>query len=306
MFPPRRDTAFTLVELIVAMAVIAILISAIFGVSISVINSGKVRDTQATLDTLELAVDQFRKDAPLGKMTTYNQRFIANSPPDELDVFVENGYLWPATSKSLNIAKAGTKLTDAAHGDLDLDDPSMFARGTKAMALTISLYGSEETASILDRVDARYRRSMGTAEVLYYDPGVGTTQRPDASLVYFVDSWETPIDYFSTYMTDPTTSPRAKSDRPPAMVSMNARRDTSDALVRANNNEPVFVSYGPDGPEQFAWDFRDDDGLPFDIVKDWEDYRSDPGDKTPRLDHKFNEDNVYSNPDLPVRLGVGQ
>ena len=63
---------------------------------------------------------------------------------------------------------------------------------------------------------------------------------PDEPLTYYVDSWGTPIDYFSTC----SATGDAAADYVPRV---NARRDASTAFVHLNDGLPLLVSYGPDG-----------------------------------------------------------
>ena len=293
-------SAFTLVELIVVVAVIAILIAAIVGVSTSVIRGGKERDTGAMLQLLDLAVKEFRDDAPLAKVTHYKSRYVENCPPDELEAFTDE-FTTPSVPPFLRIAPGGTAnaLKDIGDGNLDLT--TVKARSTKAMALAITLY-SDEADAIIERIDARFRKSTGGSE--YLDRQVGAGSKIKQPLTYFVDSWGTPVEYFST--NDPcTTCTTALTDQPPTVILQDARRDTSASLVKANNGEPLFVSYGADGPDQFSPDFLDADGLPFDMVKDWIEYNGDATNTTRRIDHRLNTDNVYSNPEIAERLAAG-
>ena len=285
-------SAFTLVELIVVVAVIAILIAAIVGVSTSVIRGGKERDTEAMLQVLDLAVKEFRDDAPLAKVPNYKKRYVENCPPDELEAFTDEF----TPGSYLKIAQGSDPLKDATDDQLDLAEVK--ARSTKAMALAITLY-SDEADAIIERIDGRFRKSTGGSE--YLERQVGAGSKIKQPLTYFVDSWGTPVEYFATSV-DPSDSTMALTDQTPTVVENDARKATSTSLVKANNGEPLFVSYGADGPDQFSPDFRDTDGLPFDMVKDWINWALD-GDLTiPKIDHRLNTDNVYSNPAVADRL----
>jgi len=290
----RHNTAFTLVELLVVIGVIALLIGAILGVSVSVIAGAKARDTQAMLASLSLAVDQFRNDAPLAKATNYKKRYLENAPPDELEAFTGE-----YTESPVSVAPGAAALQDGSGGALSLS--AVEHRDIKAMVLAMTLY-SDAAAAILDRIDTRFRRRAQDAagaptEVLRRSMGGSNIDIP---LVYYVDSWGTPLDYFAT---SDTTGAQAFYDTVPIN---NARRDTSTALLRINNGEPLFVSYGPDGPEQFSADFYDPaDDLPYDLVYDWTTYTSDAGFSGNRIDHPLNADNVYSDPQIAERLATG-
>ena len=293
MIALRRQSAFTLIELLVVIAVIAILIGAIIGVSSSVIAGGKARDTQAMLLVLDQAIEQFKEDMlerprfSGSTKTNYETRYGVY-PPDELEAFTDDGDFDPNTFLPTISPGSGVDLTDDGGTPLDLTDVQN--RGAKAMALAIKLY-SPAGGDFLDLISDRFRRTMGNRQDDFHgDDSVEQLDRTvPEPLVYFVDAWGTPIDYFAT--NDITVT----ADSDPSDL----RRDASTAFVRANNGVPLLVSYGPDGLDQFAQDFIDAEGET-DLVADFH------GDDPVRtIDHRLNADNVYSDPDIAEKLAAG-
>lgn len=286
MMTPRARSAFTLIELMVVVAVIAVLIGAIIGIGASVIAGGKARDTEALLKAIETAVQQFQQEAPFAGVPNYNTRYADDYPPDELEAFTKDndfgGELFD------NVSPGGADLvfqwSPSSLGEVQYRD-------IKAMSLAISLY-NPEACSILERIDNRFRRletniSGDPLEYLDRESVGGVTNEP---LVYYVDSWGTPIEYYST---------SDLSRRQAASDPGNLRKDASTSFVRANNGVPLLVSYGPNGPEQFSPAFISSEG-PSDLVSDYHD------DGAHLIDHRLNDDNVYSNSAVVDKLREGQ
>ncbi len=286
---------FSLVELIVVIAILAVLIGAVVAVTGSVMASAKTRQTKAVMLNLEQAIEQFKEDAPLSKIKDYRDRYHGY-PADELEPFMTGGSDGgiPAEGKT----RMSERRSIALGSDADLELPahsglsgrsSVPAASIKAMALTIRLYSPAGTA-ILDEISPKYRKAPGPEE--FFDRnGNGELDVADEPLIYFVDAWGTPFDYFAA---DPVGDVNAPSD------PQGDRLDASQFLIEKNRGKPLLVSYGPDGAEQCDPDFIREFGLT-DLVADYE--GGEPYNGAPDvIDSPFNEDNIYLDETLKERL----
>ena len=277
---PRR-VGFSLIELMVVMAILAVLLSVMMVVGGSALTSAKKREAKTMLGVLDMAAKQFADEKPLSGVRGYKPRY-GHYPPDELDGFIK-GVGLPDTERSLSKGHLSIKkdtLADARNCDI------------KAFALAARTY-SESAGAILDKIAPKYRVGAKPDEdgkpLEYLDRSDNDTYDPgqDEPLDYFVDPWGTPIAYFA--ITYSQTS--GLWDRDTAnLQDAGDRVRTSAALRMCSNDVPVFVSYGPDGPDQFSEDFKIDGYHP-DLIYDL-------NEPTPRpkfrIDMPGNSDNVYS------------
>ena len=280
------------------MAIIVILIGAVITVGRAQTDKARERETAGVLETLNLVARQFadEKPHPLRRVRGYRTRY-GLYPPDELDGFAAGDDVGiPGTTDSkisqhlLNIDKDGLKTVD--HGDI------------KAFVLAVRLY-SQTGGAMLEDIQAKYRHAAhkdadgNPDEFLNRDGNTTFDPAVDEPLDYLVDAWGTPIAYFATRPSDDysvwdndTVNVQTEGDR----------RRTCGALLSLSNDVPVFVSYGPDGPEQFSQDFIDaNEGHVPDLIYDF-------GQDVPEytFDHPLNRDNVYSNETVRDKILVTQ
>ncbi|MCK4658675.1 MAG: prepilin-type N-terminal cleavage/methylation domain-containing protein [Phycisphaerae bacterium] len=306
---PTR-AGFTLVELLVVIAIIVILIGAVVMVGGSQVEKAKVRETSALLNTLHMAAGQFADEKPLGKVHRYTTRY-GYYPPDELDGFVEDIGIPrpPQDKKIIRISPGGKKCFVKLPDDDEIE--GVHYGDIKAFALAIRCY-SEAAAATIDRIQPKHRHAADPAdpgnpavpgEYLNRDGDDAFTTDEDEPLDYFVDAWGTPVAYFATAeMKGDVSSLRSvwDSDTDNNVQAEGDRLRTCRALLSLSNHVPVFVSYGPDGPEQFSADFREagvGEGFPPDLIYDF-------GQPDPKytFDHPMNQDNVYSNETVQKKI----
>ncbi|MCA9253525.1 MAG: prepilin-type N-terminal cleavage/methylation domain-containing protein [Phycisphaerales bacterium] len=279
----KRRSGFTLIEIIVAVAVLAILIGVAFKGVTALTESAKVQETEGLLKALSQAIDAYKLEVKQSRAGGGSVGALYNgAPPDNFDVFTPTG---------ANLAGFNVKLVKGNPNALDLADPRDSSTGVlagfnqrrygdvRAMVLAMRLW-SPKASEILDGINEKYRVNEGN---LVYDPNDGTDSIP---LIHYVDAWGTPIEYYSVCT---------------AINSPDPRERTAFSLVHNSNAEPVLVSYGPDGPEQFSSDIFGDSGFgDTSLVSDFNGGCA--GCTVGKIDNALNQDNVYSSETIKDRM----
>ncbi len=294
-------SGFTLIELVVVVAIIALLISVLVKVGGNAVTSGRVSETRAVMETLNLAIEQFASEAPLkgisydaqgnvGLTHIYQDRY-GNNPPDELEGFDQDEGITGLAS----LAATGRYFVNDPTTLEDVDFQDAENQDIKAMVLAIKLY-SPTAISILDKIPSRYKRTASDPDEYLDRAGDGDLDPDDEVLTYFVDTWGTPFQYFSLrdLKYDGTTFKLA--DAP--SDSSNDRLGTATFLVQQNRGQPVLVSYGPDGPDQFSTDFQVGNEAP-DLIQD---FAGNDDTTSGVINNSLNADNVYLDPSLSERI----
>jgi hypothetical protein len=135
----------------------------------------------------------------------------------------------------------------------------------------------------------------GQVKAQFFDSNFGQSGndpiRPgpeDIVLTYPVDAWGDPVEYYAT-----NPKPYPPGAMPPVLDATPAgaaRLAFSQMAIGRNNGRPFLVSYGQDGPDQLAG------SMPVTLISDWN--MGMPA----AIDHPYNNDNVYSEPDLKDKL----
>ncbi len=305
-----------MVELLIVIVIIGILISSILVASSSLIGKSKERNTQAVLQVVADAVEEFKREqlarATLTKNSDYKKRY-GLYPPDELEVFTPAGVPVAAgAARSGNLAvplesvmvpsefpEAMRFFTD--HTDADAKEH----RDLAAMIVAIESYG-DASAAILAKIPDR-NRSAGSLDNdgrpnQYLDRPAGINGDPDGQwgsedlqVRYIVDDWGMPISYLAQRDHD------AGGVESSNLVGWN---EGSTELIRLNGGQPLIFSYGANGKDQLTNDMMGEHG-DASLVGDFEPETPSADDAKHVIDNPANADNVYSNPALREKLSKG-
>ena len=289
----RRREAFSLVELLVVIAVLAILLGLVFKGGGSMLTKGKANDTEALLQNLDQAITAYKSEVVTQTDIPNADALFRGSPPDAVYVFDKGGTTVAGCDIAMGRGDPGSSnpwipagLDDGRDAGGKLSSPAAPRHGdVRALVLAMRLR-SPKASAILDQIDARFL-VPGRADGVFFDPGDGSAPIP---LDYYVDAWGTPIEYYSTRFC-------------PDCPSGTPREAASDAFVRANNGEALLVSYGPDGPDQFAQDFFDDENVgDTSLVADYWDNPARTGVPDHLVNYVLNQDNIYSSDTFKERM----
>lgn len=322
----RLRRALTLVELLIVIIVIGILVSSILVASAGFINKGRTNNTQALLQIVSDAVEEFKREQtakptitrarqprqspPPGVTVNYSDRYGAY-PPDELEVFSVVGLprsVPPGSGRTNSLASGGAVIVPPPpwqamrfYKDDDLLKNALEHRDQCAMIVAIETL-SESASSILDRIPDK-NRSAGVLAAdgkpaLFLDRPGGTTGSWDANdhqIRYILDDWGIPISYLAQrdWNEAPGFTPIVSTNHP-------KWNEVSTELIRLNGGQPIIMSYGPNGKDQLTNDAMEPNAKAS-LVGD---FASDS--PVPRVvDDPMNADNVYANPALKEKLAKG-
>ncbi len=321
-----RHSALTMVELLIVIIVIGILISSILVASSSLIGKSKERNTQAVLQVVADAVEEFKREQTANPTISRNKEYKRRYglyPPDELEVFADKPYGVPVPTGTAPTGSLATPTGSAIfpappyekmhfYTDGDCSDPvcrSKEHRDLAAMIVAIESLG-DASASILARVPDR-NRSAGALDGIgnpsqFLDRPKNLKDPPDdqwsdtgedLQIRYILDDWGMPISYFSQ---------RDFVDEASEIASTNHRgwNEGSTELIRMNGGQPVIFSYGGNGKDQLTYDMMGDDGKAS-LIGDFEPAAAGPDDVKHVIDNPANADNVYANPALKEKLAKG-
>lgn len=306
-----RRGAFTLVEILVVVAIIVILLVSVVTLGGWAVRKGQSKNTEGMLRIVADALEQFAADAPLAAVkqpggagqVTYVSRY-GKYPADELEVY---GSGIPGATQGRSLAPGGGVIVPDSGEFQDMTfilggaAPQYENRDIATMLLAIELH-SESAAQILSRVSEKHLAAVpldGAGDpVQYLDRNGDGKYNPkdDEALRWLVDDWQVPVTYFAQ-----------RDFRAGATPSSNRQQDwswneVSTRLVKMNGGAPVLMSWGPDGKDQrtpenqtgstaanIATDLLGLDGSALD-----------------RIDNPLNADNVYANPALAEKLASGK
>jgi len=324
--------ALTLVELLIVIIVIGILVSSILVAGSGLINKGRTNNTQALLQIVADAVEEFKREqtakptitrarqprqgAPPGVTVNYSDRY-GLYPPDELEVFSSQGLpgsVPPASPKTNSLAAGGAVIVPAPPWPAmrfykdSTDADTLENRDQAAMIVAIETL-SESASTILDRIPDK-NRSAGVLNTngepaLFLDRADLKTTPPkpndkwdanDHQIRLIIDDWGNPISYLAQRDWQPASGTFTPIDS----KNHAAWNEPATELIRLNGGQPIIMSYGPNGKDQLTKEAMEPNAKAS-LVGDFE---SD----TPVshvVDDPMNDDNVYSNPALKEKLAKG-
>ncbi len=311
----RAAPAFTLLELLVVMGIIAVIAASLLIAGTTMINKAKARKTRAVLGIVRDAVDQFAQDqsaaSTLGRSRAYQTRY-GFYPPDELEVFTPTGIPNSNVSGPLTVGGASVIPAPTSQGLLysepmrfHLDgagaqrpDPAFEHRDLAAMILAIKMF-NETADEMLNHIPSSHRvpgpvnAQNQPVQFLNRNDDEVFTPGTDEQIDYIIDDWGTPIAYFAQrdYTRDAGAAATVSGNHP-------AWNQGSTAMIRANRGQPIICSYGADGPEQLTWEILNVDEAAS-LIGDWEENADGA------IDHRLNEDNVYPDDTLKEKLRKG-
>ena len=312
-FQLQATRAFTILELLVVMAIIGVLAATLLVAGNAMINTAKTRSTRGILIIVRDAIEEFHEEQTANPTLTRHPAYQARYgvyPPDELEVFTGDGipYANPPTETRAvggavvvpgpdNGVTYGNMLfyTDG----LTTQEAAEEHRDLAAMLLAIDMF-SESAGMMLDCISSSHRvlgpldATGNPAQFLNRNPDENETFDPmgDGQIQYIVDDWGVPIAYFAQRDFDP--------DAPSgATLSTNhpSWNEASTEMIRANMGQPILCSYGPDGQEQLKRVIVTAADSTATLVQDWADDQ--------RINDPLNEDNVYPDQLLKERLRGG-
>jgi len=319
-----RRGAFTLVELLVVMGIIAVLAASILVATTSVLKGQKTRNTRTVLQVVSDAVEEFKREqqsrATISKNGSYKKRF-GEYPPDEVEWFTTKETPQKRTERSFAPGGANVEPIPQSgyqpmrfYTDATANDRFEF-RDQVAMITAIETLG-DSSAAMLGRLDSRYRISVidpassPTAKMptpaVFLDRPDPATHKPDGiwdvndkQIDYIVDAWGTPIGYLAQrdYRPSGDVAALASSNHP-------SWNQASTEIIKLNRGLPVVFSYGPDGADQLTKEVMDtgnpDTNGIASLTGDF--VNSEPPAEEGKLTHLMNEDNIYVDPQLKAKL----
>lgn len=309
------------------MVIIVILMSAVLVATSAVFNKAKITQTQAVLTVVQQAVEQFereQKDNPTlakasqkatGGTGTKRVRFAdryGSFPPDELELFTSEGLpgadgptlgIGGATIDSPLPADQWPAIQFYAYTAENWQYNLFESRDLAAMIVAIELY-SDVASAMLDRIPNNNRHAgvldQNGAPLIFLDrPNAegkldGKYDSGDLQIRYIIDSWGMAVGYLAQRDWNSTAPPDPSSNH-------EFWNQASTEMIRLNDGQPIIMSYGPNGGEQFEKTWMVNDEAKASLVGDW----MDTEDSMSRINHQLNADNIYANPTLKEKLAEG-
>ncbi len=324
-----RQSAFTVIELLVVVSIIVVLVGAVVVAGNLFINDARVKNTRAVQLIVRDALDQFKseqsthptltrmKDSDTPPKFSYVKRY-GLFPPDELEGFTPAGI--PGSGGVMKFFSGGAMRNWQLVPPLEqqsgfppmkfavapgIVDPALENRDLAAMLLSVELF-CEPAASMLKQIPERNRApgpqdptGIPTRFVDRDQSRDGRWGTDDLSIPLIVDDWGHPLGYFS--QRDWVRNPSAENPQVPRSSNHSGWSQASTQMIELNQSNPLIFSYGPDGKHQRSADIMGTDGkAESSLPTDWLDNNADH-----KINHPLNKDNVYPDASFNEKLFRG-
>jgi prepilin-type N-terminal cleavage/methylation domain-containing protein len=232
---------FTLVEMMVVIGIIALLLGVVLLIGSGALEDAKVKDTRVMLEQLQAAIDSYKQESPHRAINAATHRF-GLAPPDDLMSYTPDPTYGTGNSgpqlPNLMQGGIGQYVNDSIGNGFndDLMGGDYVPYGD-IKALVFALRSRPDSRAIYDSIPERFRRTASNNEYFDLNDSGDFDQLIDQEVQYLVDGWDRPLEYFSVKTLGDSEAPTSHGW-------------VSDALVTANRDQEVIMSYGPNGDTQ--------------------------------------------------------
>jgi prepilin-type N-terminal cleavage/methylation domain-containing protein len=273
--PRRAARAFSLVELLVVIAVIGLLIAAIVGIANVAIHNQKVRNTRAIMKNVTLAIDQFKEEDPLRLIYNGKNPTFGPYPPYQLAGDRTNPSSVAGVLDPNGWADLGVRLTRDLSGQTPPPpEPNVYVdieQGNanddiRALYAYLTLYAPGALAQVPESAKKALPDRLGGPSEMVNPTGSGTNPPGTGALDVFgiYDAWDVPLDYLLYVKLEwgvranGTVGVKIK-DRVPVLRSRGIPRDVYDVQQNDPQAPPdpsnwIFSTEFPSPPADVAWD----------------------------------------------------
>jgi prepilin-type N-terminal cleavage/methylation domain-containing protein len=255
---PMHRTAFTLIEMMIVIGIIALLAALTLGISNSVLRNSEISRTKDALRLLDMALQEWELE--MGRAMTFRDF----SSLEGIGGGFGQGELVPYRYDvnaffDLNGEELDDPLLGAPVFGVDpVDDATMLeAMSTRMRNVVLVLLESEPATDMLQRISPRHFKEMDLDGNNSLDGKVG------------VDAWDTPIGIvfpcqnYANANLDGNVLPQDESG------DLTVRDQAEDGLGSCMSKRPYFVSAGPDRMWGYRYQASSSDNFPGPQDEDW-------------------------------------
>lgn len=296
----ERRLAFTLMEMMVVIGIIALLMSVVLLVGQGALQSARVKDTVVLIAQVDQAIDAFRTANPYRNVNAAQRRYGPN-PPDDLmcytpkPLYGTNNFdikmpcLMPGGRGSFCYRMNNTLIT-AISDDFTGSSLPFVPKGD-IQALVWALRSQPESRAIYDSIAPRFKVAVGTdGEFFEMQDANNCSFDPlaDKDVQVLVDSWKNPLSYYNVRLPG-----KLGEAAPLFSEDLTPHAGVAQRLVTLNKNQPVVMSYGPNGELQLG-------STPPETLEQQYDTNIPSGGSL--FPNPLNEDNVFADETLAFKL----